>query len=218
MANLQTKLDAAVNQVYIDVAFWGGVIPDNKKDLKPLLKAGVKGFKCFLLESGVQEFPCVMLDQVAEALEELKGTDGVLLFHAELDIPPQKMGGDLNKYSTFLESRPASMEDNAIKHVIKLCKSTQVPCHIVHLGSGNSVRVLEDAQKEGVPISAETCHHYLNLWAEMIPDSSAEFKCCPPIRDAWHREKLWEAIKKGVVSCIVSDHAPCTADLKDTVS
>ena len=56
---------------------------------------------------------------------------------------------------------------------------------ILHLGSGNSVRALEEAQKEGLPITAETCHHYLNLWAEIIPDASAEFKCCPPVRDHW---------------------------------
>lgn len=126
------------------------------------------------------------------------------------------MRGNLNEYATFLESRPASMEDNAIRHVINMCRETKVPCHIVHLGSGNSVRALYEAQREGVPITAETCHHYLNLYAEIIPDGSAEFKCCPPIRDSWHRDQLWKAIKQGVVSVVVSDHAPCTPDLKDT--
>jgi len=218
VANFQTKLEAAKGKCFVDVAFWGGVVPRNKPDLKPLLAKGVKGFKCFLLESGVMEFPCVTLDQAKEALFELKDTNGVLLFHAELDIPPAltKVRGDLNKYSTFLESRPASMEDNAIRHIIELCRLTKTPCHIVHLGSGNSVRALEEAQKEGLPITAETCHHYLNLWAEIIPDASAEFKCCPPVRDHWHREELWKAIKKNVVSLVVSDHAPCTPDLKDT--
>jgi allantoinase len=106
------------------------------------------------------------------------------------------------------------MEDSAIQEVIKLCRETQVPCHIVHLGSGNSVQIIGQAQKEGVPITVETCHHYLNLCAETIPDASAQFKCCPPIRDRWHREKIWEAVQMGIVSLVVSDHAPCTADLK----
>ena len=70
-----------------------------------------------------------------------------------------------------------------------------------HLGSGNSVRLLEDAQKEGLPITAETCHHYLNLSSNEIPDAAAEFKCCPPVRDEWHQEKLWEAIRK-VPTCV----------------
>jgi len=215
--NLEIKLEAAKGKCFVDVAFWGGVVPRNTPDLKPLLAAGVKGFKCFLLESGVKEFPCVTLEQAKEALIEMKGTEGVLLFHAELDIPPAmtKARGDLNKYNTFLESRPASMEDSAIRYIIDLCRLTRVPCHIVHLGSGNSVKVLEQAQKEGLPITAETCHHYLNLWSEMIPDASAEFKCCPPVRDYWHREELWKAIKKNVVTLVVSDHSPSTPDLKD---
>lgn len=75
------------------------------------------------------------------------------------------------------------MEDNAIREVINLCRKTKVPCHIVHLGSGNSVRSLEQAQKEGLPITVETCHHYLNLSSETIPDADAQFKCCPPIRE-----------------------------------
>ena len=86
--NFETKLEAAKGKCFVDVAFWGGVIPGNKPDLKPLLAAGVKGFKCFLLESGVKEFPCVTLEQVKDALIEMQGTEGVLLFHAELDIPP----------------------------------------------------------------------------------------------------------------------------------
>ena len=86
--NLEIKLEAAKGKCFVDVAFWGGVVPRNTPDLKPLLAAGVKGFKCFLLESGVKEFPCVTLEQAKEALIEMKGTEGVLLFHAELDIPP----------------------------------------------------------------------------------------------------------------------------------
>ena len=86
--NFNTKLEAAQNQCYVDVAFWGGVLPDNAKELKPLLNSGIKGFKCFLVESGVKEFPCVTIDQARNALKELKGTKGVLLFHAEIDIPP----------------------------------------------------------------------------------------------------------------------------------
>ena len=106
------------------------------------------------------------------------------------------------------------MEDNAIKEVIELCRTTNVPCHIVHLGSGQSVKNLEEAQKSGIKISVETCHHYLNLSSDTIPDANAQFKCCPPIREPWHREKLWTGLKKGVISLVVSDHSPSTPDLK----
>ena len=88
VANFETKIEVAKTKAFIDVAFWGGVVPRNLNQLRPLLAKGVKGFKCFLMESGVQEFPCVTIDQAHDALKELKGTDAVLLFHAELDIPP----------------------------------------------------------------------------------------------------------------------------------
>jgi len=197
--NFEKKLTAAKGKCFIDVAFWGGVIPGNEYELKPLLERGVKGFKCFLLESGVSEFPCVSIDEAHKALKELQGTQGVLLYHAELDIPPASLPGDLNtlnKYVTFLESRPPIMEDAAIKHIIALCEDTQVPCHIVHLATGNAIRALEDAQNAGLPISVESCHHYLNLTSDKIPDANAEFKCCPPIREKWHREQLWNGIKR----------------------
>ena len=54
VANLEVKRSAARGQVHADVAFWGGVIPGNAGDLKSLVDAGVKGFKCFLIESGVE--------------------------------------------------------------------------------------------------------------------------------------------------------------------
>ena len=110
------------------------------------------------------------------------------------------------------------MEDNAIKEVIELCRTTKVPCHIVHLGSGQSVKNLEEAQKSGIKISVETCHHYLNLSSETIPDANAQFKCCPPIREPWHREKLWTGLKKGFISLVVSDHSPSTPDLKSCLN
>ena len=88
VANFETKLEAARSKTFVDVAFWGGVVPRNKSELRPLIEKGVKGFKCFLMESGVQEFPCVTLDQALQALHEIKGRKTVLLFHAELDIPP----------------------------------------------------------------------------------------------------------------------------------
>ncbi len=235
MENFEIKLAAAKDKCHVDVAFWGGVVPDNVHELRPLLARGIRGFKCFLINSGVDEFPCVSIDEAAKALQKLQGTEAVLLFHAELEVATTTTSSqdlDPQAYETFLKSRPAQMEDNAIREIIRLCRETGVRTHIVHLASGHSVDVLAEARKDGVPITAETCHHYLNLTAETVPNASAEFKCCPPIREEWHREKLWEAIQKvtkslnledlkyiclifqDVVSMVVSDHAPCTADLK----
>ena len=63
-------------------------------------------------------------------------------------------------------------------------------------------------------ITVETCPHYLTFAAEQVPDGATAFKCCPPIREAAHREALWAALRDGDIDLVVSDHSPCTPDLK----
>lgn len=87
-------------------------------------------------------------------------------------------------------------------------------CHIVHLSSADAIPIIEKAKKEGVNITVETCFHYLFFESETIPDAQPEFKCCPPIRESSNREKLWKALKDGVIDMVVSDHSPCTEELK----
>jgi allantoinase len=70
------------------------------------------------------------------------------------------------------------------------------------------------AQAAGLPVSAETCPHYLTLRAEDVPHGATEFKCCPPIRDDANREALWAGLLDGTIGCVVSDHSPCTVAAK----
>ncbi|XP_063236445.1 allantoinase, mitochondrial isoform X2 [Bacillus rossius redtenbacheri] len=209
VANLRAKLEAARDQIHVDVAFWGGVVPDNKSELRPLVKAGVVGFKCFLCPSGVDEFPHVDAAQVEEALVELEGTGSILAFHAELcgDQKTDEITGDGRRYSTFLKSRPASMELAAVQLVTRLCRQHSVPCHIVHLSAAEALPLVRAAKQDGARLTAETCHHYLTLAAEDIPRGATQYKCCPP-------ERLWTALADGLLDMVVSDHSPCTPDLK----
>ena len=91
-----------------------------------MIELGVPGFKCFLIHSGVDEFPAVTQEQVEEALIEMKGTEAVLLFHAECEVaeenPDMSTPCDPGLYSTFLESRPPAMELRAIQMVIDVCR------------------------------------------------------------------------------------------------
>lgn len=73
---------------------------------------------------------------------------------------------------------------------------------------------IREAKAEGLPITVETCPHYLTIIAEEIPDGAVEFKCCPPIREAANRDLLWEGICDGTIDAIVSDHSPSTVELK----
>ena len=74
--------------------------------------------------------------------------------------------------------------------------------------------MIKDARAAGALLTVETCFHYLCLSAEDIPDGHAEFKCCPPVRGSSNRDLLWNALKEGVIDCVVSDHSPCVLELK----
>eukprot|EP01137_Pigoraptor_chileana_P014183 Opistho-2@68516 len=213
--NLKWKLDASNGQLWVDVGFWGGVIPNNHEDVQPLVNAGVRGFKCFLINSGVDEFPHVVEADLHKAMKALQGTDSVLLFHAEVDTGCcVHADADVRAYDTFLKSRPQEMECAAIELVVRLCREYRVRCHIVHLSAATALPLIRAAKNEGLPLTAETCHHYLYHVSESIPDGATQYKCCPPIRERSNRDLLWDALRDGTIDMVVSDHSPCTADLK----
>ncbi len=209
---LRAKRAAADGQCVVDVGFWGGAIPGNRDALQGLHDAGVFGFKCFLLDSGVPEFPPLGPAELAEHLTVLAGFDGLLLVHAEDGSAVGPAHG--NTYRDFLASRPPQAEDLAIARVIEAARRTGARAHVVHLSSADAVPLIRQARRDGVRITAETCPHYLVFSAEEIPDGATQYKCCPPIREADNRELLWRGLAEGVLDVVVSDHSPCTPDLK----
>lgn len=227
-ANLEAKLKAARGQCYVDVGFWGGVIPGNARELRALSDAGVVGFKCFLIHSGVDEFPNVTEADLRDALPELKRLDALLIVHAEVPGPIESAGipachedsprSDKDvcptTYATFLASRPRAAEDEAVALMIKLSREFGNRVHIVHHSSADALPLLREARAAGLHITAETCPHYLTIAAEEIPDGATEFKCCPPIRERENCELLWSALEDGTIDMIVSDHSPCPPDMK----
>ncbi|HWD79251.1 MAG TPA: allantoinase AllB [Kribbella sp.] len=212
---LTLKRKTAETQAYVDVGFWGGAIPGNVPDLRPLHEAGVFGYKCFLLHSGVDEFPPLDPAQLTEAMREIAGFDGLLIVHAEdahrIDEAAQPDGAS---YAAFLASRPRTAENEAVRHVADLARETGCRVHILHVSSAEVLPLLAKARADGVRISAETCPHYLSFDAEDIPDGATQYKCCPPIREAANRELLWDGLRDGIIDQIVSDHSPSTIDLK----
>ncbi|MCX4904231.1 allantoinase AllB [Streptomyces sp. NBC_00878] len=213
--HLRTKKDVARSKAHIDVGFWGGALPDNVKDLRPLHDAGVFGFKAFLSPSGVDEFPELDQGQLSLSLAEIAGFDGLLIVHAEdphhLAAAPQKSG---QRYADFLASRPRDAEDTAITNLIAQAKRLNARVHVLHLSSSDALPLIAAAKAEGVRVTVETCPHYLTLTAEEVPDGASEFKCCPPIREAANQDLLWQALADGTIDCVVTDHSPSTADLK----
>ncbi|WP_406384877.1 allantoinase AllB [Streptomyces sp. NBC_01618] len=213
--HLRTKQQVAAPKAHIDTGFWGGAIPSNLKDLRPLHEAGVFGFKCFLSPSGVEEFPELDQEQLARSMAEISGFGGLLIVHAEdphqLASAPQRSGP---AYADFLASRPRDAENTAIEGLIAHAGRLNARVHVLHLSSGDALPVIAAAKREGVRVTVESCPHFLTLTAEEVPDGATEFKCCPPIREAANQDALWEGLADGTIDCVVSDHSPCTADLK----
>lgn len=213
---LELKRLYAAPQAFVDVGFWGGAIPGNLAELRPLHDDGVFGFKCFLLFSGVDEFPQLEPDELEEYLAELKKFDAVMIVHAEnshaIDRAPHAHG---NLYDNFLASRPRGAENLAIAEVIERVRWTGSRAHILHLSSSDALPMIRSAQADGVNLTVETCPHYLTLMAEEIPIGATGYKCCPPIREVNNRELLWEGLLDGTIHDIASDHSPSTLDLKD---
>jgi allantoinase len=214
---LREKARAARGQCSVDVAFWGGAVPGNADQLGPLLDAGVVGVKCFLIDSGLPEFPPLDALGLREAMRALTSHDGAgpdapLIVHAEdpgeVSVPVGPGFGD------FVASRPPVAERRAIETVIRAAAGTGARAHIVHLAAGECAPLIGAAQASGIRLSAETCPHYLYFAAEEVPAGHTEFKCCPPVRYAPNREALWRALEDGVISGVVSDHSPCTLEMK----
>jgi allantoinase len=211
-AALAEKRAAAAGQCWVDVAFWGGAVPGNEASLLPLHRAGVVGFKCFLLDSGVPEFPPLDVTGLRSVLGLLAPADALLIVHAEdaAEIGPAS-GRD---FGSFVASRPPVAERRAIEKVISGAAATGARAHIVHLSAAECVAMIAGAKAAGIRVTAETCPHYLYFAAEEVPEGATEFKCCPPIRHAINRETLWRGLEDGVIDCVVSDHSPCPPSLK----
>jgi allantoinase len=221
LAALRAKQAAAAGQLWVDVGFWGGVVPGNTHELAGMSAAGAIGFKCFLVESGVDEFGFVREAELHPAMRELARIRGTLLVHAEVPGPIDAAAAeqartrpDPRRYATYLASRPRASENDAIDLIVRLCRDTGARTHVVHHASSDALPTIAGARAAGLPLSAETCPHYLAFAAEDIPDGATAFKCAPPIRERDNREQLWQALRDGVLGLVASDHSPCSPALK----
>lgn len=211
---LREKMSMAADQCAVDVGFWGGVVPDNAKELEVMLHEGCFGFKCFLVPSGIDDFDYLRESDLRKSMTQLAGLGAVLLIHAELPellLPP---AGDPRDYANYLSSRPDAAEVRAIELLLGLCRETGCRIHVVHVSSRLSLAAIREARARELPVSAETCPHYLVFSAEDIPAGATEFKCAPPVRERSHRAALWKALQGGVLSMVASDHSPCLPEMK----
>jgi allantoinase len=211
---LAEKRAATAGKLAVDIAYWGGAVPENLGSLAELAAAGVVGFKCFLSPSGIDEFGHLDAEKLEAALAELATFNGLLIAHAEDPAHLHDAPTLGPHYEAFLASRPPESERAAIRLVIEAARRTSARAHIVHVSDGGALDDVRAAKADGVRLTIETCPHYLTLRAEDVPDAAGQFKCCPPIRDEANQDLLWQGVVDGTIDAIVSDHSPSTLALK----
>lgn len=213
----RSKLSAAEGKLWVDCGFYGGVVPGNSRQVLPLIDAGILGFKAFLIHSGIDEFPNSTEADLRSAMPTIALHGLPLLVHCELQTgsnTPVFHHSNPKLYGEYLASRPRPWENDAIALMIRLCRKYDCRTHIVHLSSADAVPMLQDARQEQLPLTVETCPHYLYFTAEEVPEGDTRYKCAPPIRERENQEQLWRALQESIIDMIVSDHSPSTPDLK----
>src|ERR1700733_8243515 len=221
---LERKREAARGQCMVDYALWGGAVDGNQAELEPLALAGVTGFKCFLIYPGCDGFTAIDRANLERAIPHIARTGLPLLVHAELEpaisaaaAQLNATGADRREVAPSLASRPDEAELDAIEMLLELCREHRFRLHIVHLSTAKALPLIAAAKREGLPVSVETCPHFLHLTAETIPanpNGPTPFKAAPPIRRAVNRELLWQALTNGTIDLIATDHSPCPPHMK----
>jgi allantoinase len=215
VAALDAKRQAARGKCWVDVGFHGGLVPGNLRDVEPLVDAGVCGVKAFMCDSGLPEFPATGESEFRAVLPLLARRGVPLLVHAEVVGPIENAPAAINFFSDWAASRPRDFERVAVELLRALATEYLAPIHVVHLASGPLTSHFFWAKFDGVPLTVETCPHYLHFYGAKLGAADARFKCAPPIRTKEDRERLWEALLAGTIDTIGSDHSPCPPDMKD---
>lgn len=220
LKNFNEKIAATKGKLNVNIGFYGGLVPTNINDLEDLIQAGVLGIKCFLVHSGIDEFPNVGEVEIEQALPIITKYNIPLLAHCEID--QTKANSDLasnpTSYKSYLASRPKAWENEAVDLMIDLCKKHQAKVHIVHVSSAEALPAIAKAKASGLPLTAETCPHYLFFEAEKILDADTLYKCAPPIREKANNELLKAALANGTLDFIATDHSPAPPNIKEIKS
>lgn len=221
---LELKLRTAEGKCWADYAPMGGLVPWNLDDLAPLADAGVAAFKAFVATCGSGkpgDFKNVTDFELYEGCRRIAQKDGLLVVHCENATITDGLGkaaraAGLTKLSDYVASRPIFTEVEAVHRVLLIAEAAGCRIHIAHCTCAEVVEEIKRAQVRGVDASFESCPHYFLLCTEELDAVGPKAKCSPPIRDRRHQEILWKMLANDEIEMLVSDHSPCTIDLKSS--
>ena len=211
------KVNIAREKSYIDFGLFALLSNDNTSQMAGLQKAGALGFKIFLGTS-TGDIAAPAVGTLLEQMKEAARINMRLGFHAESselnshftshckNMPAPFEGRNPSEALLLSQARPVISEVLAIQTAVSFAQLTGAKIHIHHVTSVDGAHLAGEAKQKGVNITAETCPHYLLLDSQ----GDSAVKVYPPIRDKTHCAGLWDALEKGIIDIIASDHAPHT--------
>lgn len=222
LESLKIKLEATEGKCRVDYAPMGGLVPWNLADIAPMVDAGVPSFKAFVATCGSGkpgDFKNVNDFELYKGCLEIAKKDSLLVVHCENaaltdGLGKEAMAAGLTKVSDYVATRPIFTEVEAVHRVLLIAEAAGCRIHIAHCSCAEAIQEVKRAQARGVDASFESCPHYLLLATEDLDAIGPKAKCSPPIRDRRHQEEMWQLLAEGEIEMLVSDHSPCTIDLK----
>lgn len=215
---LDAKLHTIAPKAHVDFMLWGGVSAnaierDGWEDrLADLADAGIAAVKVYLL-SGMDSFRHLTAAQLEAALLQARRLGLPVGVHAEdasivaaRTAEAQRQG--LDSPRAYADSRPAEAEVRAVETVIEACRRTGARGHVVHLGSGDALERIAAARRQGLPVTAETCPHFLEFTVEDFERSGPLLKTAPVVKTSSDRARLWRGLADGEIAFVATDHAP----------
>ena len=203
----------------VDIALWGGLVPDGIGAMDELADRGVVGFKAFMCSSGIDDFPGVDDLTLYEGMCRAASLGLPVAVHAESEaitagLAQRARAEGRTAMRDFIASRPAVAELQAIARAIELAQESGCSLHVVHVSTGRGVALVAAAHARGVDVTCETCPHYLVLTDEDAEALGNVAKCAPPLRAREESEALWHALADGTLPMVASDHSPAPWALK----
>lgn len=223
MPNTEPALDSVALVAYalerglrtpLDIAVAGAITKDRRgESLAPMAEMAALGVRLFTDDGvGVQD-PSVM----RRALTYAKPLGVRLAQHCEDE--QLAAGGTMNEGALSgrlgLVGRPALAEELMVLRDIELVRLTGSPLHFLHLSTSRSLEMVVRARDEGLPVSFEVAPHHFTLDESACASYDPVFKVHPPLRSRGDVEALVEALRRGVVDAVATDHAPHAPELKD---
>lgn len=208
---MRQKLERIKGNSYVDYMLWGGLTTDNLSSLTGMLEEGAVGLKAFLVDSGAEDFRRVTDGILMEAMKMAAEYDFPIMVHAESE--------ELNcfyteKYKTstdwadWSDMHPEAGELAAVAKCLIFAEAVGARVHIAHISSARTAEIIQEARKRGVKVTCETCPHYLLFTDQDYVEKGELLKCAPPVRGKEDCTALWQAIEKGMIDIISSDHSP----------